>query len=90
MTAHTLLYAGGAIGQYWLRGEVAQDSTSTYAGGTYVRSDGGHADTVGLGLLFNWTHFQFSLAADRTHLDYGHTTQQEDVYLHAGFYISPR
>ncbi len=90
MNPHALFYAGGALGQYWLKGEVNQDATSTDAAASYVRSDRGHAETFGIGFLFNWPHFQFSLGGDYTHLDYAHTRQQEDPYFHVAFYITPK
>jgi hypothetical protein len=89
---HMLVYGGGAIGQYWNRTEVDQDANTGAGdpGGTYKANDSGNAQTGGLGMLFNWTHVQFFVGADFTHISYHSTRAENDLFVSGGLTITPR
>ena len=86
----SLIYLGGAFGQYWMRSEVNQDGSASDPGGVYKSGFTGYGNTGGLGMLFNWTHVQFYLGAEFTHIEYDRTSPMDDIYFHGGVYITPR
>lgn len=87
---HAMAYLGAAVGQYWNSSEVDQNTASDNTpGGTYKNNDSGTAETIGPGVLFNWTYVQFYLTGEFTHIQYHLTPAENDFWVTAGISVTP-